>query len=59
MTSTRVRVAHSGQDYDPVSWRAGTVYSITPKTQVFAQYSSAVAPVGSLVLLSLANSRFR
>ncbi|WP_152670264.1 TonB-dependent receptor [Lysobacter capsici] len=44
--------------YEPLSWRLGTVFDLTPKTQLFAQYSEAVAPVGSLPLLSLANSRF-
>lgn len=44
--------------YEPLSWRLGTVFDLSPKTQLFAQYSEAVAPVGSLPLLSLANSRF-
>lgn len=44
--------------YEPLSWRLGTVFDLPPKTQLFAQYSEAVAPVGSLPLLSLANSRF-
>ncbi|MGJ7902451.1 TonB-dependent receptor [Lysobacter sp. 1R34A] len=44
--------------YEPLSWRLGTVFDLSPKTQWFAQYSEAVAPVGSLPLLSLANSRF-
>ena len=51
------RVAFS-KDYSPISWRAGTVYSLAPQTQLFAQYNSAVAPVGTLLLLSQANSRF-
>lgn len=46
------------RDYDAVSWRVGSVYDLRPKTQLFAQYSSAVAPVGNFLLLSLANSRF-
>lgn len=45
--------------YDPVSWRAGIVYSLAAKTQIFAQYSYAVAPVGSLALLSAANAKFK
>lgn len=44
--------------YEPLSWRLGTVYDLAPATQLYAQYSTAVAPVGSLPLLSLANSRF-
>ncbi len=46
------------RQYDAASWRVGTVYDLLRKTQLFAQYSSAVAPVGNLLLLSLANSRF-
>lgn len=46
------------RDYKALSWRAGTVYDLLPKTQVFAQYSRAVAPVGNLILLSFANSQF-
>lgn len=45
--------------YDPVSWRGGIVYDLAPKTQIFAQYSYAVAPVGSLALLSAANAKFK
>lgn len=44
--------------YDPISWRAGIVYDLAPKTQIFAQYSYAVAPVGSLALISAANAKF-
>ena len=46
------------RDYSASSWRLGTTYDLAPKTQLFAQYSSAVVPVGSLLLISLANSRF-
>ncbi len=44
--------------YGALSWRVGTVYDILPKTQVFAQYSKAIVPVGNFLLLSLANSQF-
>lgn len=44
--------------YDPISWRGGIVYSLAPKAQIFAQYSYAVAPVGSLALISATNARF-
>lgn len=47
-----------GQSYNPVSWRIGTVYSLTPKTQIFAQYSYAVSPVSGLLFLSAANASF-
>jgi len=45
--------------YGPVSWRAGAVFDLAPKTQLFTQYSYAVAPVGSLALISAANSKFK
>lgn len=47
-----------GQDYDAVSWRAGTVYSVTPRTQLFAQYTRAVTPVSGLLFMSAGNSAF-
>ena len=48
-----------GQDYDPISWRIGTVYSITPKTQLFAQFNRAVTPISGLLFLSAANAEFK
>lgn len=47
-----------GQDYDAVSWRAGTVYSLTPDTQLFAQYTSAVTPISGLLFMSATNATF-
>jgi iron complex outermembrane receptor protein len=47
-----------GQSYDPLSWRAGTVYSLTAKTQLFAQYTYAVTPVSGLLFLSAGNAAF-
>lgn len=46
------------KNYNATSWRLGTVYNITPKVQLFSQYSVAIAPVGTLLLLSQANSEF-
>ena len=46
------------REYSAMSYRLGTVYDLAPKTQLFAQYSKAVAPIGNLLLISLANSRF-
>jgi iron complex outermembrane recepter protein len=46
------------REYAPTSWRLGSVYDLTPKTQVFAQYNSAVAPVATILLLSQANAQF-
>lgn len=48
-----------GRSYDPLSWRVGTVHSLTPATQLFAQYTRAVTPVGGLLFLSPANAAFR
>jgi iron complex outermembrane receptor protein len=44
--------------YKPFSFRLGTVYSVTPKTQVYAQYNQSAVAVGTLVLITLANSSF-
>jgi iron complex outermembrane recepter protein len=46
------------RSYRALSWRVGTVYDVLPKTQFFAQYSRAIAPVGNMLSLSLVNSRF-
>lgn len=35
---------------DP-TWRAGTVYSITPDTSLYGQYATAVDPVGGILTL--------
>jgi iron complex outermembrane receptor protein len=50
--------ARFGQDYDPVSWRIGTVYDLAPKTQIYAQFSHAVTPVSSFLFLNAANAKF-
>ncbi|MBD9513660.1 TonB-dependent receptor [Pseudomonas sp. PDM22] len=44
--------------YEPFSWRLGTVYNLTPDVQLYAQYSTAVTPVSSLLLISTANGEF-
>ncbi|SMF68442.1 TonB-dependent receptor [Allosphingosinicella indica] len=49
-------VQRYGQDYDPLSWRVGTVYSLTPRTQLFAQYNRAVTPISGLLFLSASNA---
>lgn len=45
--------------FDPVSWRAGTSWEATPGLTLYAQYTTAVSPVSSILLASVANSRFR
>jgi iron complex outermembrane receptor protein len=47
-----------GQDYDPVSWRIGTIYDLAPKIQVYAQFSRAVTPVSTFLFISAANAKF-
>ena len=44
--------------YRSFSWRMGTVYNLTPDVQLYAQYSTAVTPVSSLLLISTANGGF-
>jgi iron complex outermembrane receptor protein len=45
--------------FDPVSWRAGTTWDVTPGLTLYAQHTTAVSPVSSILLASIANSRFR
>ena len=44
--------------YNANSTRLGTVYDVTPSSSVYAQYTNATIPVGSLFLLSQANASF-
>lgn len=46
-------------DYDPFSWRVGTTYDVTPSITLYAQYTTAAQPVGSMLTLSLANAAFK
>lgn len=46
------------RDYSPLTWRAGAVFNAAERTQIYTQYSRAVAPVGSLFLISQANAKF-
>lgn len=59
LNATSGAVQNYGQTYHPISWRAGTVYSVTPRTQLFAQYTRAVTPVSGLLFLSAANAAFK
>jgi iron complex outermembrane receptor protein len=47
-----------GQDYDPVSWRVGTVYDLFPETQLYVQFSHAVTPVSTFLFLNAAGAKF-
>lgn len=51
-------ISSFGQTYDAASWRVGTVYDITPLTQLYAQYNKAVAPVSSLLLSNMTRASF-
>lgn len=44
--------------FNPFSWRIGSVYNLTPDTQLYGQYSTAVTPVSSLLVISTANGNF-
>ncbi|OWK28040.1 TonB-dependent receptor [Sphingomonas dokdonensis] len=52
-------VDRNSPTFDPVSWRAGTSWEATPGITLYAQYTTAVSPVSSILLASIANSRFR
>lgn len=45
--------------FDPVSWRAGTTWEAVRGVTLYAQYTTAVSPVSTILLASIANSRFR
>lgn len=51
-------VDRNSPTYDPVSWRVGTTYDVTPGIALYAQYTTAVSPVSSILLASIANTRF-
>lgn len=46
------------QKYSNVGWRLGTVYDIQVDTAIYAQYAEAADPVGGLLMISAANSKF-
>ncbi len=52
-------VDRNSPTFDPMSWRAGTTWDVTPGVTLYAQYTTAVSPVSSILLASIANSRFR
>lgn len=47
-----------GTQYSANSARLGTVYALSPASSVYAQYTNATIPVGSLFLLSAGNAAF-
>jgi iron complex outermembrane receptor protein len=48
-----------GQEYNPVTWRLGTVYSLRSSTQLYAQYTRAVTPLSGLLFISATNAALR
>jgi iron complex outermembrane receptor protein len=52
-------VDRNATTYDPVSWRAGTTWEALPGVTLYGQYTTAVSPVSSILLASVANTRFR
>lgn len=47
-----------GQNYDPLSWRIGAVYSLDAEKQLFAQFTRAALPVSGLLFMSATNASF-
>lgn len=52
-------VTRANPKFDPVSWRVGTSYAVTPALTIYGQYTTAVSPVSSILLMPLANTRFK
>jgi iron complex outermembrane receptor protein len=44
--------------YDPVSWRIGTTYDLTPGITLYGQYTTAVVPVSTILLQSIVNTTY-
>ncbi|KQM41626.1 TonB-dependent receptor [Sphingomonas sp. Leaf10] len=45
--------------FDPVSWRIGSTWDVVSGVTLYGQFTTAVSPVSSILLASIANSRFR
>lgn len=45
--------------YDPLSWRVGTTYQAIKGLTLYAQYTTAVVPVSSILVQSIANTGFK
>jgi iron complex outermembrane receptor protein len=46
------------REFNAVSGRGGVVFDLTPRTQIFGQATSAVAPVATILLISAGNLAF-
>lgn len=56
--NTTGAVDRNSPTFDPISWRAGTTLEVVPGLTLYAQHTTAVSPVSSILLASIANSRF-
>jgi iron complex outermembrane receptor protein len=45
--------------YDPFSWRIGTTWEATKGVTLYGQYTTAVVPVSSILLQSIANTAYK
>lgn len=52
-------VTRANPRYDPISWRVGSSYAVMPGLTLYGQYTTAVSPVSSILLMPLANTRFK
>lgn len=52
-------VTRGAPTYQPFSWRMGTTYDVTPGLTLYAQYTTAVTPVSSILLQSIVNTSYR
>lgn len=59
VNATSGAMQNYGQNYDPITWRVGTVYDLAPQTQIYAQYTTAVTPVSAFLFMSAANSSYK
>jgi iron complex outermembrane receptor protein len=47
-----------GKDFKATSWRVGSVYDVAPGVSLFAQYTTAIAPVTTLLLANMERATF-
>lgn len=44
--------------YNPISWRVGTTYNITPQISLYGQYTTAVVPVSAVLIQPVESTNF-
>lgn len=52
-------VSSANPAYGPVTWRVGSTYDVTPDITFYAQYTTAVVPVSSMLVQSIASTAFK